>query len=46
MTEPASRLEVGQEFPELVLPSLGDGSPWSLRALRGTKTLLAAFASW
>lgn len=46
MTKPGSSLRVGEAFPEVVLPSLGDGSPWSVEALRGSKVLLAAFASW
>lgn len=31
--------------PELVLPDV-DGKPFSLSSLRGTKTLLVAWASW
>lgn len=33
------------EAPDLVLPDL-DGAPFDLRSLRGTKTLLVAWASW
>ena len=39
-------IEVGRPFPNLVLPSLEDGSPSSIARFRGQKTLLHVFASW
>ncbi len=39
-------LKVGQTFPSLVLPLAKDGSPSSLLAFRGQKTVLHVFASW
>jgi hypothetical protein len=38
--------EVGQSFPNWVLPSLEDGRPLSLAQFRGQKLLLHIFASW
>ena len=38
--------EVGQTFPNLVLPSLEDGRPLSLAQFRGQKLILHIFASW
>ena len=42
----AYELKVGQPFPNLVLPSLSDGSPLSLAAFRGEKVILHIWASW
>ena len=39
-------LTVGQAFPDLVLPRLGDGEPISIAAFRGKKVILHLFASW
>ncbi len=39
-------IEVGKPFPDLILPSLADGSPSSVARFRGKKTLLHVFASW
>jgi hypothetical protein len=39
-------IEVGKPFPDLILPSLEDGSPSSIVQFRGKKTLLHVFASW
>lgn len=36
----------GEPAPELPLPSIADGKPMSLAAMRGKKTLLLVFASW
>jgi hypothetical protein len=41
----ASRLAVGEPFPDLVLPSL-DGTPRAIREFRGQKLILHIFASW
>jgi hypothetical protein len=38
--------EVGQTFPDLMLPSLEDGQPTSMRDYRGQKVVLHVFASW
>lgn len=43
--ETALKLEVGEPFPSIVLPSL-DGAPSSIRQFRGQKVLLHVFASW
>ncbi len=40
------RIEVGQPFPGLILPTLEDGSPSAVARFRGKKTLLHIFASW
>ena len=40
------RIEPGRPFPDIVLPSLEDGSPMWLRQFRGRKVLLHVFASW
>ena len=42
----AAALEVGQPFPDLVLPALEDGRPTSLADFRGRKLVLHVFASW
>lgn len=39
-------LAVGDRFPELVLPSLSDGSPTSISSFRGRKIVLHVWASW
>ena len=39
-------LEVGQPFPNIVLPNLADGRPGSIGQFRGRKLLLHVFASW
>ncbi len=41
-----SVIEVGQPFPEVVLPALKDGSPASIAMYRGKKVVLHIFASW
>lgn len=38
-------LRVGQQFPDLILPSL-DGQTLSLSDFRGEKVILHIFASW
>ncbi len=38
--------EVGQPFPDIVLPSLEDGRPASIADFRGKKLILHVFASW
>ena len=40
------QFEVGQPFPEIVLPSLEDGRPTSIADYRGKKVILHVFASW
>ena len=40
------KIEPGRPFPDLVLPSMEDGSPMWLRQFRGRKVLLHVFASW
>ncbi len=42
----AARLETGEMFPDLLLPSLESGAPTSLREFRGQKLVLHVFASW
>ena len=39
-------LEVGQRFPDILLPRADDGAPDSLRFYRGRKTVAHVFASW
>jgi hypothetical protein len=39
-------LNVGKEFPDLLLPSIEDGSPLSVSLFRGRRLLLHVFASW
>ena len=36
----------GTTAPDLVLPSLADGTPMSLSDFRGKKVVLHVFASW
>jgi len=38
--------EVGQVYPNYVLPSLIDGKPLALSKFRGKKIILHQFASW
>ena len=40
------KFEVGQPFPNLVLPALEDGTPRSIEDFRGHKLILHVFASW
>ena len=40
------QFEVGQPFPDIVLPSLGDGRRASIADFRGKKVILHVFASW
>ncbi len=40
------QFEVGQPFPDIVLPSLEDGRPASIADFRGKKVILHVFASW
>lgn len=42
----AGRLEIGESFANLTLPSLDDGRPRSLADFRGQKVILHIFASW
>lgn len=44
--DPVLKVEAGQRFPKIVLPSLEDGRPASLAQYRGKKVLLHVFASW
>ena len=39
-------LDVGDQFPEIVLPNLSDGEPLSMTAFRGQKVALHIWASW
>ena len=39
-------LEVGGQFPDILLPRLDDGEPSSISAFRGKRTILHLFASW
>ncbi len=42
----STEFKVGQPFPNLVLPSLAGGKPFSLAEFRGQKVILQIFASW
>ncbi|MEM1179508.1 MAG: hypothetical protein AAGM22_14265 [Acidobacteriota bacterium] len=42
---PAAALDVGDPFPELILPTL-DGDPLSVASFRGQKVALHVWASW
>ncbi len=42
----STELEIGQPFPDLVLPALEDGRPRTLAEFRGQKLVLYIFASW
>jgi hypothetical protein len=49
LQEPAAnapRIALGEAFPNLVLPSIEDGSPRSIADFRGQKLVLHVFASW
>lgn len=39
-------LAVGDRFPQVVLPSLEDGTPLSIASFRGRKLVLHVWASW
>ena len=39
-------LEPGRGFPNLILPSVIDGSPLSLADFRGQKVMVHIWASW
>ena len=43
---PSSGIQVGEPFPDILLPTLEDGSPGSISQFRGQKILLHIFASW
>lgn len=43
---PSPGFAIGEVFPDIVLPSLKDGSPLSLAQFRGKKIILHIFASW
>ena len=38
--------DVGDRFPEIILPSLADGEPQSIASFRGHKVALHVWASW
>ncbi len=40
------KILVGKAFPAIVLASLADGEPMSIRDFRGEKVVLHIFASW
>ena len=42
----SSGFQVGEPFPDIILPTLEDGSPGSIAQFRGQKILLHIFASW
>lgn len=42
----SSKIQIGEPFPEFVLPSLEDGAPLSISSFRGEKIILHVFASW
>ena len=42
----APRIALGEPFPDLVLPSIEDGSARSVADSRGQKLALHVFASW
>jgi len=39
-------LQIGDRFPEIVLPSLENGTPLSIASFRGRKLVLHVWASW
>ena len=39
-------LEVGDRFPDVMLPSLDGGEPLSIASFRGRKLVLHVWASW
>ena len=43
---PATDFQPGQQFPEVVLPSLKDGQPISITEFSGKKLIFPIFASW
>lgn len=43
---PASDVAIDKPFPALLLPSLLDGKPLSVKDFRGKKTVLHIWASW
>ncbi len=43
---PPLGFDVGEVFPDIVLPAIDTGEPLSLKTLRGKKVLLHIFASW
>ena len=44
--KPEVGLEVGQPFPEIVLPTIDGEEPMSIASFRGEKVFLILFASW
>ena len=42
----ASPFVVGEVFPDLAFPSLGDGRAMRLSDFRGSRVMLHVFASW
>ena len=42
----APAIAIGQQFPNLVLPSVADGRPRSIADWRGHKLVLHVFGSW
>ena len=40
------KIEIGQPFPKILLPSLEDGSPGSVADFLGKKLVLHIWASW
>ncbi len=40
------RLQVGEMFPDIAMPSVEDGTPLSIASFRGRKVILHVFASW
>jgi len=45
-TSPGATLQVGQPFPLIALPAMGDGRPMSVADFRGQKLLLHLYAPW
>lgn len=39
-------LEVGEPFPEIVLPGMRDGQPTAVSSYRGKRIIMHVFASW
>ena len=44
--EAGEGFEVGDRFPEIVLPSLEGGEPMSITSFRGHRVALHVWASW
>lgn len=42
----AAQFKVGEPFPNILLPSLDDGTAQSIENFRGQKLMLHIFASW